>query len=133
MEEWTPFILIKVGISGDDLFTSARECTALFRRNLVLGLVSSSLSRLILFSGNVVLATVSGLIVGGSASIAFQSPYGYFVGGVAAAIPFYILRFLGNILLSTMDATFICYLHDMDSNACHLSAAHRLFAQTLAL
>ena len=61
------------------------------------------------------------------ATTTFSSPYGYIAGGLATVIPFYMLRVIGGILITTMDATFICYVQDLDTNACHLPAAHRIF------
>ena len=127
IEEWTPYTLIVVGISGNDLCSSAKECTHLFRRNLVLGFVSSILSKVMIMCGNLAVASIVGFIVG-SLQTHFEHPYGYMLIYVATLISFYMLRFIGNIILNTMDATFICYLLDLDSNSCKCSSAHRLFA-----
>jgi len=39
LDEWTPFALIKVGISGDDLWTSAKKCTLLFQKKSYFGII----------------------------------------------------------------------------------------------
>ena len=130
LEEWTPFALTKVGISGDDLWTSAKKCTLLFRRNLILGLLSSSLSRILVFSSILGICCCSGIAVGYISSFSMHNYLSVAMGGIAAIIPFYMLRLAGQIITHTMDCTFICYLLDMDSNTCHCSVAHRLFAQT---
>jgi len=130
LEEWTPFALIKVGISGDDLITSAKKCTLLFRRNLVLGLLSSTISRILVFSGTLAISCCSGIAVGYISSHSMHNYLAIAMAGVSTVFPLYMLRFVGQIITHTMDSTFICYLLDLDANTCHCSVAHRLFAET---
>lgn len=128
IEVWTPFTMIQVGISGEDLITASRDCASLLRRNLILNLTSATLPRILLFLGNLAVSSASGAIVGVIATNALDSPYAYFAGTLATIIPFYILRVISSILITTMDATFICYVQDLDTNSCHLPAAHRIFS-----
>jgi hypothetical protein len=130
LDEWTPFALITVGISGDDLITSANKCTLLFRRNLVLGLLSSTMSRVLVFSGILSLSCCSGVAVAYISSHSMHNYVALVTGGVATIIPFYMLRFVGQIMTHTMDSTFICYLLDLEANTCYCPVAHRLFAET---
>lgn len=120
--------MVQVGISGEDLITASREVASLLRRNLILNLTSATLSRILLILGNLVLSSASGAIIGFLATNALESPYGYLAGSLATLIPFYMLRVIGSILITTMDATFICYVRDLDTNSCHLPAAHRIFS-----
>jgi hypothetical protein len=130
LDEWTPFALIKVGISGDDLITSAKKCTLLFRRNLVLGLLSSTISRILVFSGTLSISCCSGIAVTYILSHSMHNYLALAMGGASAIFPFYMLRFFGQIITHTMDSTFICYLLDLDANTCYCPVAHRLFAET---
>jgi hypothetical protein len=130
LDEWTPFALITVGIAGDDLITSAKKCTLLFRRNLVWGLLSFSISRILVFSGILGLSCCSGVLVAYITSHSMHNYVALMMGSVATIIPFCMLRFVGQIMTHTMDSTFICYLLDLESNTCHCPVAHKLFAET---
>jgi len=88
------------------------------------------MSRILVFSGIFGISCCSGVAVGYISSLSMHNYLSVAMGAVAAIIPFYILRLIGQIIIYTMDCTFICYLLDLDSNTCHCSVAHRLFTQT---
>ncbi|RGB35986.1 plasma-membrane choline transporter-domain-containing protein [Rhizophagus diaphanus] len=121
------YILIYVGISGNNFCTSAYTTTKLFRRNLVFGHVNDSIDKSILYIGSVIIALLCGFATFIYATHLLESSYGYVVGIIAAIIPYYISQFYTYIMMNTVDATFICYTIDLDSNTNHCNKAHEAF------
>ncbi|RIA82536.1 plasma-membrane choline transporter-domain-containing protein [Glomus cerebriforme] len=121
------YILIYVGISGKNFCSSAYITTKLFRRNLIFGLVNDFIAKSILYIGSVIIALLCGFATFIYATHLLQSPYGYVVGIIAAIIPYYVSQFYTYIMMSTVDATFICYTIDLDSNTNHCNKAHEAF------
>jgi len=122
------YTLIYVGIHGENFCSSAYMTTKLFRRNLVFGLVNDLLSKSILYIGSVIIALLCGFATFIYATHSLQSPYGYVVGIIAAIVPYYVSQFYTYIMMSTVDATFMCYTIDLDSNTNHCNKAHEAFS-----
>jgi hypothetical protein len=57
-----------------------------------------------------------------------QTPYAYAVSIFGCLIPFLMIRFCAFILLQVMDALYVCYVIDLDTEQCHSSVAHEIFA-----
>ena len=81
-------------------------------------------------SGSFAISCCSGVATGYILSSSMHNYIAILMGGLATIIPLYLLRGLGQVLIHTMDSTFICYLLDLESNTCHCSVAHRLFVQS---
>ncbi|KAG0368240.1 hypothetical protein BGZ54_002376 [Gamsiella multidivaricata] len=103
VESFNNYALIYVGITGESLFAAARSASKIFHRNLLWGLLSGK--------------RTDGAI----------SPYGYVIGILAGIIPYYVNGFFTHIMSITIDATFLCYAIDLDTNTCHCNKAHSAF------
>ncbi|KAI9103018.1 plasma-membrane choline transporter-domain-containing protein [Phlyctochytrium arcticum] len=126
------YALVYVGLSGESFCTAAYRTTRIFRRNLILGLVTSTVTRLILLMGTVTIAFLCGVVTFFFASRGLESPFAYIVGVVGTVVPYYIVQVLGHVVQNTVDATFICYLLDLDTNSCHCESAHRIFGTSIS-
>ncbi|KAI9333337.1 plasma-membrane choline transporter-domain-containing protein [Zopfochytrium polystomum] len=133
IETVSTFTLSYCGLTGESFFRSAYLSTRIFRRNLVVGITSMTLTRTILFLGALVPAGSCG--AGGFffAARGLASPYAYIVGALGGAIPFYVLRFMSQVVQNTIDAAFICYMMDLDTNTNNCHSAHAIFEPTMRL
>ncbi|KAI8854200.1 plasma-membrane choline transporter-domain-containing protein [Chytridium lagenaria] len=129
----TSMTLLYSGLTGHSLVRSGVLCTRLFRRNLVFGLTTSTLTRVVLTLGSLTAASCVGAITFFYAARGLTSPFAYVVGVVGVVIPFYVLRFISHVLQHTVDATFICYMMDLDTNANNCDGAHRIFEPSLSV
>ncbi|KAJ3157916.1 hypothetical protein HDU89_000295 [Geranomyces variabilis] len=125
----TSYALVYVGLTGVSFASASYATTRVFRRNLVLGLVTATVTRLILFVATTTLAGGAGIAAFFFASRGLQSPYAYVVGVVGAVVPYYLVQVLAHVVQNTVDATFICYLLDVDANAVNCESAHRIFSR----
>ncbi|KAF8925406.1 hypothetical protein BGZ58_000833 [Dissophora ornata] len=89
VENFNNYTLIYVGITGESLFSAARSASKIFHRNLLWGLISDFLTKLILFVYSTLLSLLTGF--------------------------------------AAVDATFLCYAIDLDTNTCHCNKAHSAF------
>ncbi|CAI2167806.1 19954_t:CDS:2 [Funneliformis geosporum] len=122
------YTLIYVGIYGENFCSSAHKTTKLFRGNLVSGLVSDFAAKSILYIGSIIIALICGFATFIYATHTLQSPYGYVVGIIASIVPYYISQFYTHIMMNTVDATFVCYTIDLDSNLESCKRAHKAFS-----
>ncbi|KAF9349895.1 hypothetical protein BGX26_011871 [Mortierella sp. AD094] len=127
VENFNNYTLIYVGITGESLFSAARSASKIFHRNLLWGLISDFLTKLILFVYSTLLSLLTGFAAYVFATHTLKSPYGYVIGILSGIIPFYITRFFTHIMAITVDATFLCYAIDLDTNTCHSNKAHSAF------
>ncbi|TPX64991.1 hypothetical protein SpCBS45565_g05481 [Spizellomyces sp. 'palustris'] len=95
------YALVYVGLSGDSFCVSSYRTTRIFRRNLILGLVTSTVTRLILLMGTATIALGCGVVTFFFASRGLGSPFAYVVGGVGTVIPFYVVQVLGHVVQNT--------------------------------
>ncbi|TPX55986.1 hypothetical protein PhCBS80983_g04890 [Powellomyces hirtus] len=123
----TSYALVYVGLTGSSFTRASYSTTRVFRRNLILGLVTTTVTRLILFVTTTTLAMAAGITSFFFASRALASPYAYVVGVVGAVVPYYLVQVLAHVVQNTVDATFICYLLDIDANTVNCDTAHRIF------
>jgi hypothetical protein len=57
--------------------------------------------------------------------------YEWVSGGIATIVPFYVTGMLTHVVETTIDATFIAYLVDLDTGSCHSEGAHQIFSESL--
>ncbi|KAJ3069370.1 hypothetical protein HDU98_007587, partial [Podochytrium sp. JEL0797] len=127
------YTLIYCGLTGTSLCTGASACTRLFRRNLVMGMATAGITRTLLFLGASAASGGVGMGVFFYAARGEGSPYAWVVGGVGAVGPFYIVRFMSQVIQNTVDATFVCYMLDVDSNANSCQEAHDIFENEVGI
>ncbi|KAI8617734.1 plasma-membrane choline transporter-domain-containing protein [Chytriomyces sp. MP71] len=127
------YTLLYCGLTGASLCTGALGCTRLFRRNLVMGMATAGITRAILFFGASAAAGGVGAGTFFYSARGTGSPYAWMVGGVGAFVPFYVVRFMSQIIQNTVDATFLCYMLDVDSNSINCQEAHEIFENDLGL
>ncbi|KAJ3344383.1 hypothetical protein HDU83_005285 [Entophlyctis luteolus] len=129
----TSYTLIYCGLTGASLCVGAVKCSRLFRRNLVLGMATAGITRAILYFGATAAAGGVGAGAFFYAARGDGSPYAWVVGGVGAVVPFYVVRFMSQIIQNTIDATFVCYMLDVDANANNCQEAHDIFENEMGL
>ncbi|KAK3829235.1 MAG: choline transporter-like protein [Benniella sp.] len=127
VENFNNYTLIYAGITGESLFSAARSASKLFNQNVLWGLMSDILTKVILYIYSTLLALFTGFAAYIYATHSLKSPYGYVIGILATIIPFYIARFFTHVMSITVDATFLCYAIDRDTNMCHCNKAHSAF------
>ncbi|KAF9574681.1 hypothetical protein EC968_005912 [Mortierella alpina] len=101
VENFNNYTLIYVGITGESLFAAARSASKIFHRNLLWGLLSDFLTKLILFVNATLLSLMTGFAAYIFATHTLHSPYGYVIGILSSVIPFYITRFFTHIMAIT--------------------------------
>lgn len=74
-------------------------------------------------------ALISGLGVYVFAVHVLESSYGWYVGGLFGTVAWYLMQFFSNVLSDTMDATFMCYAIDLDSEKVRCQVAHEAFGK----
>lgn len=127
IESINNYTLIYVGLTGEGFCTSARNATKVFRRNLMSGIVTDLITRLVLYLLAFTMASVSGLTMYVFATHALHNPFAWIVSVLALIVPAYIGMFWGRVLTNTIDATFMAYAIDMDTGTNHCPAAHKIF------
>ncbi|KAG0272636.1 hypothetical protein BGZ95_011577 [Linnemannia exigua] len=130
VENFNNYTLIYVGITGESLFAAARSASKIFHRNLLWGLISDFLTKLILFIYSTLFSFLTGFAAYIFATHHLHSPYGYIIGILSSIIPYYITGFFTHIMAITVDATFLCYAIDLDTNTCHSNKAHGAFGSS---
>ncbi|KAJ3181598.1 hypothetical protein HDU85_003540 [Gaertneriomyces sp. JEL0708] len=136
-ENVTTYALVHVGLTGSSFWKSSYITTRIFRRNLVLGLITNTVTRIIVAGIAAIVAGCAGAvgwwISTNSMATGDQSGQtGIFGGGLvvgvfAGGVGWGVVRVLGGIVQNTVDATYICYLLDIDTNTVHCQNAHRIF------
>ncbi|KAJ3052627.1 hypothetical protein HK097_005938 [Rhizophlyctis rosea] len=102
LSQISSYALVYSSLTGSALLPSARACTRVFRRNLILGLATAALTRLVLTLGTLTVAAVSGVVCFFLASTREGgSPYAWMVGCLGLLIPFYVVRFLARVVQNT--------------------------------
>ncbi|TPX45522.1 hypothetical protein SeLEV6574_g03019 [Synchytrium endobioticum] len=129
--QWLVYALVYCALTASTFCEAAVTCTRLFRRNLVLGLVTSTVTKLILALGVGAIALGTSAWAFFYASRGVGSPYAWIVGILGGIIPYFIVSFLSNIVQNTVDACFIYYLMDLDNDSCHCEPAHRIFGTAM--
>ena len=141
IDEFTAYTLIHTGLTGDSFRESAKVCSKLFRRNLVLGLLTQSVTKAISVLGKLLVSSLVGLTVFWGAvnstttttndkSISTAGDE-WWVVFIATMVPYYVVGVLTHVIENTVDATFVCYLIDLDTNSCHCEGAHQIFGNSL--
>lgn len=130
IESINNYTLIYVGLTGEGFCTSARHATKVFRRNLMSGIITDLITRLVLYLLAFTMAAVSGLTMYVFATHALHNPFAWVVSALALIVPAYIGVFWGRVLTNTIDATFMAYAIDMDIGTNHCPAAHKIFGET---
>ncbi|ORE18429.1 hypothetical protein BCV71DRAFT_263843 [Rhizopus microsporus] len=116
------------GITGENFFSAAKSATKIFRRNLLSGIFGDFLTQIILHIGTAVIALTTGLSAYIYATHQLHSPHGFVVGLIGTLTPYYISQFYSYVMMSIIDATFLCYAIDLDTGTVHFSAAHSAFS-----
>jgi hypothetical protein len=143
LEQLSKFAVVYSAISGDDFFTAARQSTSLLSRNLldtvavwvfpanVVGLTNLALgaawaaaagfsSYHLAFAPQAARAVAEGAVDAGP--VAVQSAV--VVGVVAFAFGYAALAFLASVLLSAVDAAYLCFAIDRDRHVVTREEVH---------
>ncbi|KAJ3126020.1 hypothetical protein HK098_007958 [Nowakowskiella sp. JEL0407] len=117
IEQVNAYTLTYSSVTGDSFAQSAYQCTRLFRRNGDIVVVAATVSRVILIGVTSVVSLVCASIVMISMGMGSDAHQFAWVGAVmAGSVQFYVVLFMAHVIQNTADATFLCYLIDLDSN-----------------
>jgi hypothetical protein len=125
IETITKFATIQCAITGESLLESGREVTRLLKDNFLSALRVWWLPEMILNMTALFFAIFYGVVVGISVHVGVQVStgdddlahnVGAIVGACAGVSSIVILSFLFSVLLTCIDAVFICYARDKDEN-----------------
>ncbi|KAI0221019.1 hypothetical protein L0F63_004138 [Massospora cicadina] len=124
------FTVTYVGISGKPFFTSARIASTILHRNFFQCLLTNYLIRATIYAAIITTSTVSMFAFFSYSAGSLGTSHPLAVGILGLSIPFFILRFMMNILVYTMDAVYLCYGIDVDQKTTHFAPAHRVLSQS---
>ena len=130
LEHITQFALYYVALKGEGFFTSGRTIARIFRRNLLTSWISTYVTQVVFLTSALVTSLVSGVSVYVFAATVLNSEHLVSMTVLYSAIAWYLMMFYSNIVIDTMDATFMCYAVDVDSDNMHNEEIHRVYSQT---
>jgi hypothetical protein len=100
IDNFTSYQIVHVGLTGESFLVSGYQSTRLFHRNLVLGLLTASLSRLISFMGKFLVSSVIGYIFFWN-SQGMATGYEWLTFFVGTMIPYYVLGIFSHVFETT--------------------------------
>lgn len=118
IETVTKFATIQCALTGEALCDAGREVTRLLKDNFLSAVRVWWLPEMLLNTAAILAALFYGTIVGTVVDIGDRVPkqIAIYVGLIAAISTLAVLGFLFSVLLTCIDAVFICYARDKDSN-----------------
>lgn len=116
------YILSFVGITGQDLITSARSVTQVLRRNLIRGLTCTSILRILYAAISTTIPILSGMLICASGGDASRVAVVVYVGSLMG-------MFASSVLGAVADALFMCYLCDVDEDLVGKEDVHSVYHQ----
>eukprot|EP00775_Hariotina_reticulata_P001350 gene1350-1691_t len=132
LEAVTKFAVVRIAITGEPLMEGCRKTTELLSRNLLDTVGVWWFPGMILQVTAFVLAGIWGLAVF-AASYTFwgKSDVGLSSGIAMGVVAFFFglitIAFLNSILLSIVDAVYICFAMDRDAHACSRLEVHQVY------
>lgn len=127
ISKFSSFVIVLTGIQGLSLSASASRCTSLFSRNLVLGLLTSTLTRIIGFVGRVFVSSTIAFILSMTDNYASSGV----VLLLGAIVPFYVTGIFTSVFEDCVDSCFLCYLIDLEEGKVGWERAHQIFSASL--
>lgn len=124
IEFLTKFATVYSAITGDAFFAAGRQVTSLLARNYLDAFASTVwFVPTVINLASFTLSLVWGAACGAGYYLAHSSPgelhhatNSVLLGFMAMLMTSFVLSFLGGVLLSVLDATFVCWAIDKDSN-----------------
>ena len=126
-EHITDLSIYYVALTGESFWSSGRTVFKVFRRNMLLGFTTDTLSNLIFMISTTAVAAITGLSSYIFIAHVLHSPYGFSGAVLFALLTWYVLRFFTSIFSDTMDAAFVCFAIDLDTEKLHSPAVHQAF------
>ena len=146
VEGLNAYALVYVAYSGAGFWEAAKNTMYLFRRNLIQALLLDNVTKILLLFGVYALAFVSCVatfnfalrqttsslptVGDGDLDAPPDSHYAWLISLLGTILPFYMVRFFTFIITQVMDATYICYVIDLDTRQCHSVQAHQIFSSS---
>lgn len=118
------FSVSYVGISGKPFMQSARIATSVLKRNFVRALLANYVIQITVYSSIITTSTLTGYFFFMFSADSLHSSHFLIVGALGLGIPFYVLKFMMNILLYTTDAVYLCYGIDLEQKTIHSTLTH---------
>lgn len=138
-------------MTGEGFWTSSRTVFKIFRRNMLLSFTADTLAQLLMTISTAAAAGLTGLISFVFIAHVLQSPYGWVGATLFSLLIWYVLRYFTSIFSDTypslspiiidgqlthlrartlyrMDACFVCFAIDLDTEKLHSSTVHQAFA-----
>jgi hypothetical protein len=105
VNSYTSYILIYSVFTNSSFLTSATEVYRLFSRNLILGLLTNTISYVLLMSGSIVASSASVLLIA-----YITKTYHIF----AWLVVIHSSKFIVQVILNIINVVFVCYVLDLD-------------------
>lgn len=132
------YALVYVAYSGTDMITAAKNCFSLFRRNMIQAFLLDNVTKIVLLLGVYTMSLVASVATFNFAARIYRNnssngnpltfDYAWLISVIGTILSFFVTRFFTFIITQIMDALFVCYVIDVDSNKCHSTAIHRIFS-----
>jgi hypothetical protein len=131
-EHVTDLAIYVVVLTGEGFWPSGRTVLKIFRRNMLIGFTTDLVAQMILIISTTTVAGLIGLSGYIFISHALQSPFGFNGAMIFSILTWYVLRFFTSIFSDTMDATFVCFAIDLDTEKLHIPAVHQALSHRIA-
>lgn len=149
LEHVSEMAIYVVVLTGDNFWTSSRSVFKIFRRNMIVGFTTDMVAQIIFMASTLAAASIVGL--GGYFFIThiLNLSYGFNGAIIYGLICWYVLRFFTSIFSDTyliliiwfndcfelfdcrIDAAFVCYAIDLDTEKLHSPTVHQAFAHRI--
>lgn len=130
-EHITDLAMYFTALTGESFWSSGRSVVRIFRRNMLVGFTTDMLSQVLFSTASICASALVGM--GSFVFVAhiLRSEYGFQTSILFSLLVWYILRIFTSIFSDTMDATFICFAIDLDTEKMHAPTVHQTFSHRI--
>lgn len=130
----TKFATVRMAITGEAFFAAGRSATSLLARNFLKTYGVWWFPPMVLNLGSFALSVVGAAAIYGLSYLTFSRHTNAvleagIVGGLSFLLSLVVLLFFSGVLLNVIDAVYMCYAMDKDTQAVTRVEVHQVFAQ----
>lgn len=133
VEHLTDLSLYTVALTGEGFWSASRTLFKIFRRNMLLSFTTDTLALLIFTISTTAVAALTGLSSFIFISHGLHSQYGFNGAMLFSLLTWYVLRFFTAVFTDTMDASFVCFAIDLDTEKLHSPSVHQAFSHRISI
>ncbi|PJF16519.1 hypothetical protein PSACC_03715 [Paramicrosporidium saccamoebae] len=131
VEHLSDLALYTVALTGEGFWSAGRTLFKVFRRNMLLSFTTDALAVLLFTISTTAVAAITGLFSYIFVAHGLQSQYGFNAAMLFSLLTWYVLRFFTGIFSDTMDASFVCFAIDLDTEKLHSHSVHQAFSHRI--